>query len=170
MILSGDDDGLAARFVLLWPEPVALRRPRATPDPGRLAEALARLRAPRARRLEGGEREPVSVRFDEAAAEALHRFRLEVREIEQGASGLFLSHVGKWPGLAARLALVLELLWWAGGERPAPGGPSLGEPAGRRWPRSGSWPSTCSRWRGGSTARPALPKPERDACDASPAG
>ena len=49
----------------------------------------------------------------------------QVREIERGASGLYLSHVGKWPGLAARLALILELLWWAGCEKPAPGGPTF---------------------------------------------
>jgi hypothetical protein len=129
MVMGGDDDGLAARFVLLWPEPVPLRRPRAMPDPGRLAAALVRLRRLQPADWEVGQ-EPVSIRFTDGAADALHRFRLEVREVERGASGLFLSHVGKWPGLAARLGLILELLWWAGGDAPAASGPSqVGEAA-----------------------------------------
>ena len=33
-------------------------------------------------------------------------------ELEAGASGLFCSWLGKLPGLAVRVALVLELLWW----------------------------------------------------------
>jgi hypothetical protein len=95
------------------------------PNPGRLATALARLRALEPASWTDGDRSPVSVRFEEEAAVALHEFRLEVRTLEQGVSGLLLSHVGKWPGLAARLALILELLWWAGHERPAPGGPTM---------------------------------------------
>ena len=44
--------------------------------------------------------------------------------MEPGAAGLFLSWLGKLPGLAVRLALVLELLWWSartfgGMEEPA---------------------------------------------------
>jgi hypothetical protein len=124
MILAGDDDGLAARFMLLWPEPVPLRRPQSLPDPQRLTDALVRLRALEPADWQGGEREPVCIRFVEPAAEALHRFRLEVRELERSGSGLFLSHVGKWPGLAVRLALIFELLWWAGEDDPPAGGPS----------------------------------------------
>lgn len=94
MVMGGDDDGLAARFVLPWPEPAPLHRPRAMSDPGRLAAALVRLR-----RLEPAdwkaEQEPVSIRFGDDAAAALHGFRLEVRELEREPSGLFLSHVGK---------------------------------------------------------------------------
>ena len=51
--------------------------------------------------------------FDPPAADALQAWRERVAELEAGAAGLFVSWLGKLPGLAVRLALVLELLWWA---------------------------------------------------------
>lgn len=126
MILTGDDDGLAARFILVWPEPVPLVRPKAKPGIGRLTTALVRLRRLRAGQDEKtGESCPLAVLFAEEAAAALHEFRVEIRERERDAAGLFLSHMGKWPGLAARLALIFEHLWWAAeGEDGDRAGPS----------------------------------------------
>jgi hypothetical protein len=47
------------------------------------------------------------------AQKLMDEFRLAVRRWEAGAEGLLLSFVGKLPGLAARLSLVLCCLDWA---------------------------------------------------------
>ena len=48
-------------------------------------------------------------------------------ETEAGSSGLFLSWLGKLPGMAVRLAVVIELLWWSatGMATPEPASISL---------------------------------------------
>lgn len=51
--------------------------------------------------------------FTEDACGLMDDFRVAVREWEAGAEGLMLSFLGKLPGLAARLALVLAFLDWA---------------------------------------------------------
>ena len=61
--------------------------------------------------------------FSGDATDLLHEFRGQLRELERSSSGLFLSHIGKWPGMAARIALILELLWWAVADDPLGGGP-----------------------------------------------
>ena len=109
MILAGDDDGLAARLLFTWPEPRKPVRPRQAADN---AAALARLR-----RL--GTLVPLDrpVPFAPVAADALQHWREEMAELERDAAGLVLSWIGKLPGYAVRLALVIEFLWWCG-DRP----------------------------------------------------
>jgi hypothetical protein len=114
MILSGDDDGLAARFCLVWPDPVPLIRPRARPSPEALKQAFRALRRLEMAADDNGESGPMTVPFIDEAAELLHLFRLRNREREKGATGLFLSWLGKLPGVVLRSATILEHLWWAG--------------------------------------------------------
>ena len=123
LILSGDDDGLAARFILAWPEPAPLTRPTKRADPEKLVDALVRLRSLKPGQSADGATYPLAVPFSDDAADLLHEFRERVRELESSSSGLFLSHIGKWPGMAARIALILELLWWAVADDPLGGGP-----------------------------------------------
>ncbi len=108
LLLAGDDDGLTARFLYIWPEPRPPRRPTVAPDTDAAEAALARLRslpwseAPACRVLP----------FTEAAAVVVQQWREHVAVMEAGASGLFLSWLGKLPGFAVRLAVILQHLAW----------------------------------------------------------
>lgn len=107
LLTSGDDDGLSARFLYCWPEK---RRPadlstEATPN--RLLDALRRLET-----LPWQPPAPVVLPFTTAARAQMNQWRQEVTDMEEGASGQFLSWVGKLPGFAARLALVFAHMEW----------------------------------------------------------
>jgi hypothetical protein len=67
---------------------------------------------------DAGEALPVFIPFTAGARSLMDDFRNAARGWEDGADGLMLSFVGKLPGMAVRLALVLGLLDWAadGGE------------------------------------------------------
>ncbi|MCQ4161272.1 YfjI family protein [Roseomonas sp. GC11] len=108
-MLSGEDDGLAARFLYIWPAPLSgrPRRPGGEGLPFPLMPALRRLRE-----LPMPEGEPVLLPFSEEAAEAFNEWRGEVRDQEAAASGLLLSWLGKVPGMAVRLAVILAHLDW----------------------------------------------------------
>ena len=117
LLMSGDNDGLAARFLYAWPAPQRPPRPR---DGLRTEQAqpwLTRLRA-----LPWTPPEPVMVPFSSGAAEALQCWREEAAEMEQGTHGLFLSWLGKLPGFAVRLSLIFAYLEWCSegtGDPPA---------------------------------------------------
>jgi hypothetical protein len=128
LLLAGDDDGMAARFLYLWPERVPPRRPRSVPDGDLLPAAFRRLRSLQMTKADDGSLRPVVLRMTEAASERLQAFREQVAEKEQAAEGLYLSWLGKSPGRAVRLALILELLWWAG-DPNAPEPAEIGEAA-----------------------------------------
>lgn len=110
LILSGDDDGLASRFIYVWPDPVPPRRPKSRPHSGAKAKLL-QLYQLKSMAPEG---ERHLLRFAPAAADALQEYRLQTAEAEEGAAGLLLSWQGKLPGMAVRLACILEHLIWAG--------------------------------------------------------
>ncbi len=120
MLLSGDDDGLSARFIYTWPAPLAgVSEP---PDGAGLPFAL-KPRLLRLRELpmpEGAE--PVLVPFTPDAVDALQDWRQLVKDLEGDASGLFLSWLGKLPGMAVRLAVIFPHLDWLGcpATTPAP--------------------------------------------------
>jgi hypothetical protein len=120
LLLKTDDDGLLARFMPIWPEPVALRRPGNWTDEGLLERALERLLTLDMLPDDHGGKKPVFVPFTEGAQELMENFREKVRRWETGAEGLMLSFTGKLPGLAARLALVLAFLDWAAEGAPQP--------------------------------------------------
>jgi hypothetical protein len=113
-LLAGDDDGLAARFLYSWPIPVPPRRPSGTPDHTIALAALRRLV-----KLPWQPPEPVILSFTDAAAAALQALREEVADLENSATGMFLSWLGKLPGFCVRLAVILQHLAW-GWNDPAP--------------------------------------------------
>ena len=116
LLLAGDDDGMAARFIYCWPDTVPPRRP---PSGQGLAEAREWLR--RLRTLPWTPPEPLLVPFSEAAQAIMQEWREAAAAMEVGAGGLFLSWVGKLPGFAARLALIFaHLAWCADGRREPP--------------------------------------------------
>jgi Protein of unknown function (DUF3987) len=112
MLLAGDDDGLCARFAFVWPEAQRPTRPRRAPDN---LSALGALRwlLTLAPEEQEGIKAPRVLPFEPTAADHLHAWRLAVADMEGVAAGVFLSWLGKLPGLAVRLALTLELLWWS---------------------------------------------------------
>jgi hypothetical protein len=111
LMLCGDDDGLAARFLYTWPKRVMPERPRNAPPAG----AQDRLAT-----LHELDSTPVTIGFTAAAAVAIEAHRKEVADLETTASGLFLSWIGKLPGMAVRLAVVLEHLYWIGDQSGPP--------------------------------------------------
>lgn len=120
LLFKSDDDGLLARFLPIWPEPAPLRRPQAWADETLMEAALERLLTLGLVEDETGESRPWFIPFTEDARGLMDDFRLAVRGWESEAEGLMLSFVGKLPGMAARLALVLAFLDWAadGAEEP----------------------------------------------------
>jgi hypothetical protein len=120
LLFKADDDGLLARFVPIWPDPAPLQRPQAWADELLMESALGRLLTLDLVTDEQGEARPWFIPFTEEARSLMDDFRPTVRDWEAGAEGLMLSFLGKLPGLAARLALVLAYLDWAadGAEEP----------------------------------------------------
>jgi hypothetical protein len=110
LLFKSDDDGLLARFLPIWPDPAPLRRPQAWADEVLIDRALARLLALDMVKDNEGETRPWFIPFAEDARSLMDEFRQTVRGWEAEAEGLMLSFIGKLPGLAARLALVLACL------------------------------------------------------------
>jgi hypothetical protein len=117
-LLAGDDDGLAARFIYTWPLPLPPRRPDRAPDNTLALAALRRLIE-----LPWQPPDPIILPFTDDAAAALQDFREEVADLENGASGMFLSWIGKLPGFCVRLAVIFQHLAWCW-EDPSPSPPS----------------------------------------------
>lgn len=118
LMMGGDDDGLTARMLYCWPDRLPPRRPGCRADTNAALDRLRRLRG-----LSWEEEpEPRILPLTEIAAAALQEWREKVAEMENEAAGLMLSWLGKLPGMAVRLALILELLAWSetGGGTPEP--------------------------------------------------
>lgn len=120
LFFKADDDGLLARMLPVWPHPIAVSRPRTWAEDGLIEAVIAKLQSLRMVEDEEGNLRPWFVPFSEPARELMDDFRRAVREWERESEGLLLSFIGKLPGLAARLSLVLALLDWAAtdGEEP----------------------------------------------------
>lgn len=120
LLMKSDEDGLLARFLPVWPSPAPVKRPDALHDDSFLDSALRRLLSLAMPIDEAGHLRPWFVPFDDAARDLLDRFRQSVRTWEADAEGLLLSYIGKLPGLALRLSLVLAMMEWAAGEAEEP--------------------------------------------------
>jgi len=112
VLVDGDEDGLSARFLLVWPEAVPPKRPRVFARQGDLTAAFRRLRELPLPSDQPGSY--VAVPLDDKAADIFQAWRQEDhRAALERAAGRFLGHVGKLPALVLRLALILEFLWWS---------------------------------------------------------
>lgn len=120
LLMKSDDDGLLARFLPIWPDPVPIMRPRTAPDEAFINRALARLHGLQLVTDEYDQQRPWILPFDEEAKDCLDAFRHNVRGWEQDAEGLMLSYIGKLPGLTARIALILTHLDWVATARDEP--------------------------------------------------
>jgi len=112
LLLSGDDDGLPARFLMVWPEPLPPQRPTTTINNDMAYVALKRLHGIEMGVGADGQPARVIAALTDEAAEKFQCWRDEHFE-NQPSSGMFASHYGKLPGVVLRLALVIEFLWWA---------------------------------------------------------
>lgn len=120
LLIKSDDDGLLARLLPIWPNPAPLKRPGLAHDEAFLNGAIVRLLSLDMPADEGGNKRPWFVPFTEDAQRLLHDFRVQAREWETGAEGLLLSFIGKLPGFAVRLSMILAMLPWASGDAEEP--------------------------------------------------
>jgi hypothetical protein len=117
-LMEDADDGLLARFIWFWPDSIPFDLAREAPDLAWATEALERLRllemAPPSE--QGTPPRPIQVPLAEAALPQLVAFGREMQARQDAAGGLMRSAFGKARGLALRLSLVLEHLWWCGSD------------------------------------------------------
>ena len=113
LLLKVDDDGMLARFMPIWPEPVAIVQPSVGPDCAFAEAAFERLYALRQPQDGSGVLRPWFIPLSETARAMLTEFRKWGREQEAKHTGLLVSFIGKTPGIAIRLALILAYLDWA---------------------------------------------------------
>jgi len=107
VLLSGDDDGLAARFLYVWPKSTPPKRPNSVPDETFILTVLRRLHSISL------EEDPRILMLTQEAADTLQDFRNDLYELEPEVNGILLGHLGKLRGITLKIALVLEMLWWA---------------------------------------------------------
>jgi hypothetical protein len=109
LLLDGDDDGLAARLLPFWPDPVRLERPAAAPVSSPVLDAMRKLRdlSMESHRV---------LRLTEPAAQRFQDWRVTNAEAAGGTSGMFQGWLGKLPGVVLRLSLVLRYLHWCAEE------------------------------------------------------
>ena len=123
-LMRDADDGLLARILWAWPDPVTFRLSRKAPNAAWAIQALDRLRRltlqsaspPRSGELPV----PVLVPLADDALAQLEEFAQGIQDRQIDAGGLMRSALGKARGLALRLSLVIELLWWSAQEGLAP--------------------------------------------------
>lgn len=121
LLLKVEDDGLLARLIPVWPDRAPVARPTRQPDDHFAESAFEKLyRLDMVPDTEGNPR-PYFVSFTDAARDLLLEFKKMTRDLEDAEEGLLVSFIGKMPGFAVRLALILAHLDWAGdgaGEPP----------------------------------------------------
>ncbi len=130
-VMREADDGLLARFCWFWPEPVPFKLDTTAPNVEFAVEAFDRLRM-----LEmmpaaevGSQPNPMMVPLSDEARRHLEKFGCEMQERQAEAGGLLVSALGKARGLALRMSLVLEFLWWAAEDGMASPPIQIGEKA-----------------------------------------
>lgn len=118
LLMRGADDGLLARILWTWPDPIPFRLGKQAPGAQWAIRALDRLRV-----LElhpGDPPSPIMVPLTDEARALIGAFGGEMQQRQTHAGGLLCSAVGKARGQALRLALVLEMLWWCSEDKMAP--------------------------------------------------
>lgn len=116
-LLTGDDDGLVARFIYLWPTPVPVAD--LSEDAGAakrrddLTAAARRLLKLQMDSDPAGAPVPRILRLTGSAFDLFQRLRREAIEKARASRGMAAGWHGKTPTRALRLALVYEMLHWA---------------------------------------------------------
>ena len=130
-LLHSADDGLFARIAWLWPEPLPFHLASEAPNVQWAIDALDRLRqldlVPD--KLATDASRPLHVPVVKGALRHMEKFAQEMQERQSWSGGLMRPAYGKARGLALRLSLVFEYLWWAGRDGMAPPPETISEPA-----------------------------------------
>jgi len=129
MLLSGDDDGLAARLLYAWPDPTPPRKPEKGADGATVQAVLQRLWDLSFGKDGQGNPQPLTLLLHvDAANEFQSWWEHKQWDAKLSAGGRLAGAIGKLDGVALRLALVLEFLQWAWSKSnaPEPAGISLG--------------------------------------------
>jgi hypothetical protein len=113
LLLRRADDGLVARLLMFFPDPVGRRRPLDAPDMSTLSDALRRLRSLGFAEDAEGRPTPRILPLAPAALLVFEEWWTENGQAARHASGFHQGFLGKGPGVVLRLALLLELLEWA---------------------------------------------------------
>jgi Protein of unknown function (DUF3987) len=110
-VMHGPDDGLLARFIWFWPDPLRFDKPGWPPATEWAIAAFDRLRM---LELANGDNGPVPlvVPLADAAADHMVGIGRQFQELRETTAGLTRSAIGKARGLVLRLSLVLEYLRW----------------------------------------------------------
>jgi hypothetical protein len=125
-VLAGPEDGLTSRFLYVWPEPAPIAQLTLDDDAEagrrhhRLISAARRLSALTMDGDPAGDPAPRILRLDIDALGLFDELRREAIERSRGSRGLAAGWHGKTSGRALRLALVYEMLDWAGGPGAEP--------------------------------------------------
>lgn len=119
LLLAGDDDGLAARFLFVWPDPTPPLRPVSGYDLSPLRRAFRRLDALALIEGENGP-QPGVMRFSNEAANLHQNERERWYRRHAHAAGYFGSFIGKIPGMALRFSGLLALTDWSFRNEGAP--------------------------------------------------
>jgi putative DNA primase/helicase len=119
-LLGAVDDGLVARFLWAWPDPVPFRRPRQLADIGQLETIYRRLDGLQWGRDEAGNQTSITIPLAPEASDLFYEWGRSNSEGIEDAGALYKSFCGKLDGAVLRLALVSELTAWAirGGPEP----------------------------------------------------
>lgn len=119
-LLKTADDGLVARFLWAWPDPIRYQRPRALADASVLERVYRRLLGLQPQRNDKGEATPVVLMLDDAAALIFEEWIRDNDAAIKEAAGLYKGFLGKLRGMVLRLSLVAELLAWAAADGHEP--------------------------------------------------
>lgn len=112
LLMREADDGLLARVLWAWPEPIPFRLGSQAPGVEWAICALDRLRE---LDLQPGDPpSPVMVPLSGEARGMIEKFGAEMQERQSSAGGPLRSAIGKARGQALRLAMGIEFLWWCG--------------------------------------------------------
>ncbi|MEO0894212.1 MAG: YfjI family protein [Pseudomonadota bacterium] len=116
LLVKSDDDGMLARFAVVYPDPRPVSRPSTDVDGEKVESALRRLRSLNPAVDDAGERRPFFVNLTDGAADVFDQFRTQCQKWEADATGPFKGHIGKLPGMALRMSCILAHLDWAASE------------------------------------------------------
>lgn len=111
-LMRSADDGLLARILWSWPDPVPFRLGTQAPGARWAISTFDRLRELDVQPSDPPA--PIKVPLSNEARELIETFSKEMQQRQTSAGGLLRSAIGKARGQALRLALVFEYLWWCG--------------------------------------------------------
>ena len=122
MLLLGEDDGLAARPIYAWPDPIPPRRPTRAANNSEMLGALRALSSITFQEDSDVIRSRIVSLDPDAADEFQAWWEGKQWDAKRAASGKLAGAVGKLDGNCLRLSLVIEFLAWAwtGALRPEP--------------------------------------------------